>query len=53
VGVAAVFGLIIVLLVALCIGLCLKKNKTTDSFKREYISLVTRLVSANEAWIQA
>ena len=44
VGVAAVFGFIIVLLVALCIGLCLKKNKTTDSFKREYLPLVTRLV---------
>ena len=35
VAIAAVFGMIIVVLTALCVGLCLKKNKTTDSFKRE------------------
>ncbi len=36
VGVAAVFAMIILVLTILCIGLCLKKNKTTDSFKREF-----------------
>ena len=40
VGVAAVFAMIIIVLTILCIGLCLKKNKTTDSFKREF-SLVS------------
>ncbi len=35
VGVAAVFAMIILVLTILYIGLCLKKNKTTDSFKRE------------------
>ncbi len=38
VAIAAVFGMIIVVLAILCIGLCLKKNKTTDSSsKRECI----------------
>ncbi len=38
VAIAAVFGMIIVVLAILCVGLCLKKNKTTDSsFKRECI----------------
>ena len=35
--IAAVFGMIIVVLTILCVGLCLKKNKTTDSFKREFL----------------
>ena len=37
VAIAAVFGMIIVVLTILCVGLCLKKNKTTDSFKREFV----------------
>ncbi len=39
VGVAAVFAMIILVLTILYIGLCLKKNKTTDSFKREWAKL--------------
>ncbi len=39
VGVAAVFAMIILVLTILYIGLCLKKNKTTDSFKRELAKL--------------
>ncbi len=39
VGVAAVFAVIILVLTILYIGLCLKKNKTTDSFKRELAKL--------------
>ena len=44
VAIAAVFGMIIVVLSILCVGLCLKKNKTEDTYKRElmgsyYISL--------------
>ena len=37
VGVAAVFGMIIVILTIMCVGLCLKRNKTVDSqtLKRE------------------
>ncbi len=39
VGVAAVFAMIILVLTILYNGLCLKKNKTTDSFKRELAKL--------------
>ena len=35
VGVAALIGIIIIIIVILCIRCCLKKIKTTDSFKRE------------------
>ena len=37
VGVAAVFGMIIVILTIMCVGLCLRRNKNTDSetLKRE------------------
>ena len=46
VGVAAVFAMIIIVLTILCIGLCLKKNKTTDSFKREFslVSLFRKII---------
>ena len=40
VGVIAVFAMIIIVLTIVCIGLCLKKNKTMDSFKRKF-SLVS------------
>ncbi len=36
VAIAAVFGMIIVVLAILCVGLCLKKNKTEDTYKREF-----------------
>ena len=35
VTIAAVFGMIIVVLSILCVGLCLKKNKTEGTYKRE------------------
>lgn len=35
VAIAAVFGMIIVVLAILCVGLCLKKNKTEDTNKRK------------------
>ena len=38
VAVAAVFGMIIVVLAILCVGLCLKKNKTEDTYKRECLN---------------
>ena len=38
VAIAAVFGMIIVVLAILCVGLCLKKNKTEDTYKREFPS---------------
>lgn len=35
VAIAAVFGMIIVVLAILCVGLCLKKNKTEDTYKHK------------------
>ena len=41
VAIAAMFGMIIVVLtIILCVGFCLKKNKTTDSFKCESLIML-------------
>ena len=48
VAVAAVFGMIIVVLTILCVGLCLKKNKTEDgTYKRKLLSCNNVLSNAN------
>ena len=39
VGMAALIGMILILILILCIRCCLKKSKTMDSFTREYLSL--------------